>query len=319
MIPLAQQSGRCEIRTESYVYRVETNAQGRATGVAYFDSRRQVQFQKARAVIVSANGAETARLLLLSSSPRFPQGLANSSGLVGKYLMWDNGAEAEGLFEHPLNEYKGIQVTRLIHDYYASDPQRGFYGGGGIDARFDFYPAGFALHGLPPDAPRWGSEYKQMFATYFTRTLTLLSHTTSLAQARNSVSLDPDVKDAWGLPAIRITFDYHPDDLATMKWMMARQIEILEAAGALKTWSQPYDVASNMPSRHLMGTCRMGNDPGTSVVDAYSRTHDVPNLFLVDGSNFVTSARQQPTATIQALAYRAAEYAIRAAKRGELS
>ena len=233
--------------------------------------------------------------------------------------MWDNGGVAQGLFEHPLNEYKGIQVTRLIHDYYATDPKRGFYGGGGIDARFDFYPAGFALSGLPPDTPRWGSEFKRTFETYFNRTMTLLAHTTSLAQAKNTVSLDPDVKDAWGLPAVRITFDYHPDDVATMKWMMAKQIEILEAAGALKTWSQPYDVVDNMPSRHLMGTCRMGNDPGTSVVNAYSRTHDVPNLFLVDGSNFVTSARQQPTATIQALAYRAADYAIRAAKRGDLS
>jgi choline dehydrogenase-like flavoprotein len=103
-----------------------------------------------------------------------------------------------------------------------------------------------------------------------------------------------------------------------MKWMVAKQIEILEAAGALKTWSQPFDVVDNMPSRHLMGTCRMGNDPRSSVVNPFSRTHDVPNLFLVDGSNFVTSGRQQPTATIQALAYRAADYAIGAVKSGEL-
>jgi choline dehydrogenase-like flavoprotein len=103
-----------------------------------------------------------------------------------------------------------------------------------------------------------------------------------------------------------------------MKWLLAKQIDILDAAGALKTWSQPFDVVDNMPSRHLMGTCRMGNDPRSSVVNPFSRTHDVPNLLLVDGSNFVTSARQQPTATIQALAYRAADYAIRAAKSGEL-
>jgi choline dehydrogenase-like flavoprotein len=171
----------------------------------------------------------------------------------------------------------------------------------------------------PSDAPRWGREYKRMFETYFNRTMMLLAHTTSLAQAKNTIRLDPQVKDAWGLPAIRVTFDYHPDDLATMKWMLARQIEILEAAGAQKTWSQPYDVVDMMPSRHLMGICRMGNNPGSSVVNAYGRTHDIPNLFLVDGSNFVTSGRQQPTATIQALAYRAADYAIRSAKRGELS
>jgi choline dehydrogenase-like flavoprotein len=319
VIPAAEATGRCEIRPECYVRKIETDDAGRVTGSVYFDRNRREVFQRAKAVFVCANGAETPKLLLMSKSKRFPEGLANSSGLVGKYLMWDNGVEAQGLFEHPLNEYKGIQVTRLIHDYYASDPQRGFYGGGGIDARFDFYPAGFALNGLPPDAPRWGSEYKKMFETYFTRTMALLSHTTSLAQEKNNVSLDPDVKDAWGLPAVRITFDHHPDDMATMKWILARQIEILEAAGALKTWNQSLELVDNMPSRHLMGTCRMGNDPGTSVVNPFSRTHDVPNLFIVDGSNFVTCARQQPTATIQALAYRAADYAIRAAKRGEIT
>ena len=318
VIPVAEKTGRCEIRPHCYVRKIQTDDAGRATGAIYFDRDRREIFQHAKVVFVCANGAETPKLLLMSKSKRFPDGLANSSGLVGKYLMWDNGAPAQGLFEHPLNEYKGIQVTRLIHDYYAADPKRGFYGGGGIDARFDFYPAGFALHGLPPDAPRWGSEYKKMFETYFTRTMMLLSHTTSLAQAKNTITLDPEVKDDWGLPAVRVTCDYHPDDVATMKWLMAKQIEILQAAGAQKTWSQPYDIADNMPSRHLMGTCRMGHDPRSSVVNVYSRTHDVPNLFLVDGSNFVTSGRQQPTATIQALAYRAADYAIQATKRGDL-
>ena len=318
VIPVAEKTGRCEIRPDCYVRRIETDASGRATGAIYFDGKRREVFQRAKAVFVCANGVETPKLLLLSKSKRFPEGLANSSGVVGKYLMWDNGGEAQGVFEHPLNEYKGIQVTRLIHDYYAADAKRGFYGGGGIDARFDYYPAGFALHGLPPDAPRWGSQYKQMFETYFNRTMMLMAHTSSLAQEKSTITLDPDVKDAWGLPAVRVTYDYHPDDLATIKWMMEKQIEILEAAGAKKTWSLPWDVVENMPSRHLMGTCRMGNDPARSVVDAHSRTHDVPNLFLVDGSNFVTAGRQQPTATIQALAYRAAEYAIGAAKRGDL-
>ena len=101
-----------------------------------------------------------------------------------------------------------------------------------------------------------------------------------------------------------------------MKWLLARQVELLEAAGAKKVWSFPVEEFWATP--HLMGTCRMGRDPKRSVVDAHSRTHDVPNLFLVDGSNFVTSARQQPTATIQALAYRAADFMIQAAKRGDL-
>jgi len=317
VIPVAERTGRCEIRPNSYVRKIQTDASGRASGAIYFDAARREVFQRARVVVACANGVETPRLLLMSKSNRFPQGLANSSGLVGKYLMWDNGASACGLFEHPLNEYKSIQATRLIHDYYRADAKRGFYGGGGIDARFDFYPAGFALEGLPPDAPRWGAGYKQMLAQYFTHTMTLLAHATSLPMERNDVTLDPAVKDAWGLPAVRITYDFHPDDLANMKWLLGRQKEILEAAGAKKIWS-PYSIDATGTSRHLMGTCRMGNDPARSVVNRESRAHDVPNLFLVDGSNFVTSARQQPTATIQALAYRAADLMARAAKRGEL-
>ncbi|HME06086.1 MAG TPA: GMC oxidoreductase, partial [Bryobacteraceae bacterium] len=118
-----------------------------------------------------------------------------------------------------------------MNDHYAADPARGFYGGGAIDARFDYYPVSFALSGMPRDAPKWGSEYKKMVGNYFTRTMTLLGHTTSLPQARNTITLDPDVKDAWGLPAIRVTFDHHPDDIATLQWVLKKQMEILEAAG----------------------------------------------------------------------------------------
>ena len=170
---------------------------------------------------------------------------------------------------------------------------------------------------MPPDAPKWGAEYKRMIGHYFTRTMSLLAHSTSLPQEKNSVTLDPEVKDAWGLPGVRITFDNHPDDVANMKWLLERELEIFQAMGANKIWAQPADAFS--ASRHLMGTCRMGLDPKKSVVNPYGRTHDVPNLFVVDGSNFVTSARQQPTATIQALAYRAADHMMRAVKAGELS
>src|ERR1700686_4636593 len=134
MIPEAEATGRCEVRSESYVCRVATNASGRATGVHYFDGDNREHFQKARAVVLSANGAETARLLLNSTSSRFPDGLANSSGLVGKYLMFNQGASAHAVFEHELNEYKSVQVTRILHDFNDSDPKRGFYGGGGIAA-----------------------------------------------------------------------------------------------------------------------------------------------------------------------------------------
>jgi choline dehydrogenase-like flavoprotein len=316
LIPVAERSGRCEIRPHSYVRKIETGKDGRVTGVIYFDAAKREIFQRAKAVVVCANGAETPRLLLMSKSNRFPDGLANSSGLVGKYLMFDLGPESMGLFDHPLNEYKSVQVTRLIHDFYDSDPKRGFFGGGGIDARFDFYPISFALSAIPPDAPRWGAGFKQTVRDYFTRTMSVLAHSTCLAVETNSVTLDDEIKDDWGLPAMRVTFESHPDDFAAMRFLAERQMEILDAAGALKKWTFAYD--DPLPSRHLMGTCRMGQDPKRSVVNAFNRTHDVPNLFLVDGSSFVTSARQQPTCTIQALAYRAAAHIAESAKRGEI-
>src|SRR6266566_5983690 len=217
-IRMAEKTGRCEIRPNSYVHRIETDANGRATGAVYFDEKRNVHLQKAKAVVVCANGAETPRLLLLSANKQFPNGLANSSGIVGKYLMFNSGGVVTGQFEHPLNDYKGYAVSRVLHDFYELDPQKvGFCGGGGLDARFDFTPITFAFGGLPP------------------------------------------------------------------------------------------------------GTPRMGNDPKTSVINADHRTHDVMNLFLCDGSSLVTSGRGQPTMTIEALAFRAADRITALAKRGEIS
>lgn len=315
-IPRAEATGRCEIRAESYAVRIETDRRGRASGVVYYDARRRERRQRAKAVILCCNGAETPRLLLLSSSRLFPNGLANSSGLVGKYLMFTGWTLTAGLFDEPLNEFKSVMVTRVLHDFYEADATRGFYGGGGLDARFDFMPIGFALSGLPPDVPRWGPEYKRALRQYYTRTMNVAGHSTSLPLESNTVSLDPTVKDAWGLPALRITYRDHPDDLAMMRFLQARGLEVLQAAGAQRTWSFP--VTEQSGSNHLLGTCRMGDDPGSSVVDKFHRAHDVPNLFLCDGSSFVTSGRGQPTCTIQALAYRAADHIARFARAGAI-
>jgi choline dehydrogenase-like flavoprotein len=312
----AERTGRCEIRPNSYVRKVETDQAGRVTGVIYFDEQGREHFQAARAVVLCANGVETARLLLMSKSARFPHGLANTSGKVGKYLMFNGHANAGAVFEHPLNEFKSVAVSRIIHDFYDADPKRGFYGGGGLDTRFVSYPIGFALRGLPPDAPQWGAEYKRLLKENYTRTLTVLCHTTSLPVETNNVTLDPHVKDAWGLPAARITYRDHPDDLKMMRFMQARGKELLEAAGARQVWARPIQEQSF--GFHLMGTCRMGNDPQQSVVNKYHRAHDVPNLFICDGSSMVTSGRGQPTCTIQALAFRAADHIVRMAKSGEI-
>ncbi len=316
VIPMAERTGRCEIRTGCRVRKIELGKDGRVTGAVYFDQRGKEALQKARAVVLCANGAESPRLLLLSKSNRFPRGLANSNGMVGRCFMVDTGVSAQGLFEQELRDYRGVNVSRVIHDYYDSDPRRGFYGGGGIDARFDWLPIQFALGGLPHDAPKWGEGFKAALAHYYPHTMRLLAHSTCLPVETNSISLDPNLKDAWGLPALRMTFRNHPDDLSILRFLQARCKEILEACGAKKIWSDP--VTDFTLTGHLMGTCRMGNDPRRSVVDRNHRAHEVKNLFVVDGSSFVTSARQQPTCTIHALAYRAAAGIIRMAGRGEL-
>jgi choline dehydrogenase-like flavoprotein len=314
MIPQAEATGRCEVRSGSYVFRVESDPQGRATGVHYFDSHQRAQFQQACAVVVSANGAETPRLLLNSSSARFPHGLANSSGMVGKHLMFNQQTAVHAVFEHELNEYKSVQVTRVVHDFYDSDPRRGFYGGGGIDARIGRQPIGWAL-ASGGKLPGWGPALKERLEA-FPRSMVCAGHATSLPLATNSVSLDPGLKDAWGIPAIRVTYKDHPDDLATARFLRDRSVDIMQAAGARKIW--PEEVAERLGSVHLLGTCRMGKDPASSVIDKYHRAHDVPNLFVCDGSSFVTSGRGQPTMTIQALAFRAADHIARFARAGEI-
>jgi len=317
MIPLAEATGRCEIRAESTVHRLETDDSGRVKSVLYYDRDGVEHAQEAKAVVVCGNGGETPRLLFLSENAQHPNGLGNSSGKVGKYLMFNGQPAAYGRFEHPLNEYKSMSVSRIIHDFYETDPKRGFYGGGGIDARFlPGTPIFFGLAGLPPGAPIWGADYKRMLKEYFNYTVTLAGHTTSLAVETNSISLDPNAKDKWGRPAIRTTYKDHPDDMQMAHFLNDRSREILEAAGAEEVWVPEY--VEQTLGAHLLGTCRMGDDPNVSVVDRYHRSHDVRNLFICDGSSMVTSGRGQPTMTIMALAFRAAEHIAGFAKRGEI-
>jgi choline dehydrogenase-like flavoprotein len=317
VIPKAVATGRCEIRPNSYARKIETDAKGRATGVKYFDADKKEVFQRAKAVVVCANGAETPRLLLNSASNLFPHGLANSSGGVGKYLMPNGAGLAIGVFDHEVNGYKGIVATRVVWDLYELDPKLGLVGGGGFDYRFDVTPIQFASDaGIPPKAPKWGKEYKRWIAQTYTRSVLCFGHTTSLPVATNSISLDPTVKDAWGVPAIRVTYTDHPQDLKLYKYFAERSEELLRASGASQTWQLP--VESQNFAVHLLGTCRMGNDPKTSVVDKYNRAHDVKNLFIVDGSSLVTSGRGQPTMTIQALAFRAGDNIAQFAKRREI-
>jgi choline dehydrogenase-like flavoprotein len=315
MIPEAVETGRCEVRTECKVRKVETDARGRVTGVMYYDRERRDVFQRARVVFLCANGAETPRLLLMSKSNLHPDGLANGSGLVGRHLMFNGNTAGNGEFEHEVNGHKGPPVTRITLEPYELDKE-GFMGGGGFDFRYCFPPT-LSMLSLPGDGPQWGSGFKEAMRRMHTRTSYCWGHTTQLPVPTNAVDLDPEVKDGWGLPAIRVTFREHEHDVRMMRWFHDRGIDLLKAAGAVRTWGQaPGEDPGG--AVHMLGTCRMGNDPRTSVVDRYHRAHGMPNLFVVDGSSFVTAGRGQPTLTIQALAFRAADHASRMAKRGEL-
>lgn len=317
MMPEAVASGRCEVRTECKARKIETDDRGRATGVTYFDRERKEVTQRAKAVFVCANGAETPRLLLMSKSNRFPDGLANSSGVVGKHLMFNGGTAAGGEFEHEVNGHKGPPVTRIVLDPYELDASLGLFGGGGFDFRYPYPPIVSALN-MPPDGPQWGSAFKATLRRVHTRTVQCWGHTSSLPVETNRVDLDPELVDGWGLPAARVTFKEHEQDVRMYAWFHARGVDLLNASGAVKTWGQaPGDDPGG--SVHLLGTCRMGADPRTSVIDRRHRAHDVPNLFLADGSSLTSCGRGQPTLTIQALAFRAADHAARMARAGELS
>ena len=318
MIPLAEASGHCEIRDRSAVFRIATDASGRASEVLYYDADGNERAQKVKAVVLSANGAETPRLLLLSASDRQPDGLSNSSGYVGRNLMFNAHGVVDGVFDQPLNEYRSVQVSRVIHDFYESDEKRGFYGGGGIDARslWSATPILMGMVGMPPDVGTWGKAWKDAIAHNFTRQMSLACATTSLAMDRNNITLDPHNTDQWGRPSLRTTYRDHDDDLAMVAFLVERAKELMDAAGAEKFWA--LEIEPTNGGEHLLGTARMGDDPATSVVDRHHRSHDVPNLFICDGSNFVTSGRGQPTMTIMALAFRAAEHIAAAARANEI-
>jgi choline dehydrogenase-like flavoprotein len=318
LLPDAVATNKCEIRANAYVREISVDRSGKVTGAVYLDkanNNREV-FQKAKVVVLSANGTETPRLLLMSKSARFPNGLANSSGVVGKYLMSGNGGGASGLFEHPLNEYKGCVTGAAILDFVPNDVKgRGFYGGGRMTARGFTSPIEYGLGGVH-GAPSWGAAYKKALIEQANRRMNIANFVSQMPIETNCVDLDPDVKDAWGLPAMRITTTSHENDLKAVAFFNEKSVEILKAAGATEVWGGA--VSDARGGAHSRGTCRMGNDPRTSVVNKFHRAHDVPNLFVVDGSSFVTGGRNHPTMTISALAFRAAEHLAAAAKAGNV-
>ncbi|MBK7201344.1 GMC family oxidoreductase [Candidatus Amarolinea dominans] len=307
----AEATGRVDIRPQCMAREITMNAAGKARSVIYFDANRQEQEIAARAIVVAGNAVETPRLLLLSKSARFPDGLANSSGLVGSYFTEHLAVFTYARFAERLDAWRGIPAGGMIQDFYETDPANSFARGFTVEINNGWqWPLSVAQR-----APGWGAGHKQRVKELFSHMVGLASVGDQLPDLRNTVSLDPEVKDLYGLPVPRIVNEPRPNDQAMLGAIRQRFDEILQAAGATEIWEPEYRPGG---SSHYLGTCRMGNDPRTSVVDAWCRAHDVPNLFIGDSSPFVTGAGVNPALTISALATRTAEGIIAAFKRGEL-
>jgi hypothetical protein len=253
--------------------------------------------------------SETPRLLLMSATERHPDGLANSSGMVGRNLMFNAHSVAYGKFEHPLNEHKSIQCTRIALDYYDSDEKRGFYGGGAFDARpyLNGYPRCLRSRACRPTGRAGAPAYKEMLSEYFTRNMAVTTAATSLPMLRNNVTLDPEAQRRLRPPGTARDLRRPPGRSRHVALSAAQGCG--DSGGGRRPAHLAFsEIGEEVVGAHLLGTCRMGDDPASSVVDRWHRSHDINNLFICDGSSLVTSGRGQPTLTIQALAFRAADY-----------
>ena len=287
-----------ELRTRCRVREIEVGANGMADGVVYYDADGAERRQRAEVVVLACNGVGTPRLLLNSRSRAFPNGLANRSGLVGRNLMFHPYAMVTGIFPDPLEGFKGPTGCSIIsQEFYETDPARGFLRGYSFEMLRGMGPVATALWGMSQGRLPWGERHHRAYADLFDRTAGMVAICEDLPDPDNRVTLDPERVDGHGIPAPRIHYRLSDNSRRMLDHSVARGREALTAAGATDTFA---DAPLGLAGWHLMGTARMGNDPEASVVNAWGRSHDVRNLFIVDGSVFVTAGGVNPTNTIQA-------------------
>jgi choline dehydrogenase-like flavoprotein len=304
-IPKAIQLG-AEVISDSMVTQVLTDQEGRVTGVTFVHDGNTYE-QKARIVILASFVVETPRLLLHSANSRSPDGVANSSGWVGKAIMPHSSNDVYGKFEEEIRLYKGTPVLATTQDLYESDPSRDFARGYTLHAHGS-RPVEMAK-GISKSAKLWGPQLRQAMLDYnFYGRITLVGEV--LPDPANRVMLAEE-KDEYGMPLAHVAFTYGQNDRALIAHAVAKMNEIIQAAGGT-----PAFVTED--TAHLMGGCRMGADPMTSVTNSFGQTHDIPNLFIAGASLFVTSGGGNPTNTVMALAARSADYIIEQLKQGEI-
>jgi choline dehydrogenase-like flavoprotein len=329
LIPKAMATGKLDLRPGAMVFEIPVGSDGRALGARYLDDAGSTHEVRARHVVVAGGAIGTPHLLRLSTSGKFPHGLANGSDQVGRHLTFHVHNLIQFTVSEPAMAWTGLESHGSIDDLHPSDPKRGFIRGGVIGEAnvMNKLPIGHALSGTGfPDLERqWGAGFKD-YLRRFPRTVGLVSILEDLPMAENRIDLDPEVKDRHGLPVPRITHRQHPNDLAMLGWYEARMLELAEAAGASEKWAPRLAGLTGLDDRnamkgsgaHFHGTCRMGDDPDASVVDRWCRSHEVPNLWVVDGSVFPTSGGYNPTLTILTNAYRVADHFVAEARRQNL-
>ncbi|UKA59442.1 GMC family oxidoreductase [Arthrobacter sp. FW306-2-2C-D06B] len=314
-IPDALATGLLDLRPDCYVREIILHPDGTAKGAIYTDADGNEVEQLADIVICCAGAIETTRLLQLSKSASHANGLANSSGLLGANATFHEYLFAIGLFDKevvdPLYPWAGHYMNTMSFDYYQTDYDRGHMLGTLIFASMLGHPVNWTF----PGRPTWGQASKDADRDLFNHSMKLGVMVQDLPVESNRVDLDPNVVDAWELPVARITHTPHANDFAQAKWQVAKNMEILEVAGASKIIPVNLEKITGNCC-HEMGTARMGNDPSKSVVDKWCQTHDVPNLYIFDGSFFPTSTGVNPTLTIMANAWRCTERIIHVRGKG---
>ena len=302
--PMLENAG-VELRTEARVREILVDeSTGFATGVIYHGADGQVHEQRAELFVVACNGVGTPRLLLNSKSKSFPDGLANRNGMVGKNLMFHPLTGVAGVFDEPMLGHEGPMACSIMsQEFYETDPTRDFKRGYGLHSGRSTTPMTYALGGYGIDNPiPWGEEHREIMDNVYPYLAGLTVVSEDLPEEHNCVTLDPDLTDSDGIPAPKITYRLGDNTRKMLRHGEEQAKEILLAAGAKRVLSNGDDNVWWRAGWHQMGTCRMGDDPTTSVVNGWGRSHDVKNLFIVDGSIFPTSGAVNPTSTIQALA-----------------
>jgi len=298
-----------ELRPGARVERIETGPDGRATGAVYIDraTGQRVQ-QDADVIILAANGVGSPRMLLLSESARHPRGLANGNDVVGRYLLHHTLVATEIWVDQPIDSHIGNSGAIISSEFAETDVSRGFVNGFNFNvARTG--PAGTAATGAFGQHPApWGPQHHAWFARHFGHSFGAYAIGDDLPQASNRITLSETQTDSDGLPAAKLHYVPHENDLRMMRYGIERLHDLARSVDAFDTAVTDYveDGVYRTPAWHMLGTCRMGNEPGSSVVNQWHQSWEVPNLYIVDGSSFATGGVVNPTSTVTALALRCA-------------